>query len=207
MKRIHIIGIAFAAIFAFSMVGASGASALSLWDHCTQTAPVLEFTEISCMTKGAGPTWGWEEIKAKTSVNSLVTTLTLSSNGTTIDCKGSMVGTVGPGAEDEVLELLNEAGEVITEAKPVECELLQAGLCTAPVLATPQGLPWKTELTGNNDLLEDGTWLITCNNGVTNLCSRVASLLTVENVLPQLEVGLGFKPLEEATCTIGKGTV
>jgi hypothetical protein len=211
MKRIHIIGIAFAAIFAFSMIGASGASAaFTLWDQCTKTASPLEFTESNCITTGSSPTWGWEEIKAKTATDSLVTTLTLSSNGTTIDCEGSSDGTVGPGAADETTKLLTSAGAEITEAAPVTCTLLAAGLCSAPVTAFPVGLPWLTLLTGNNDLLEGTTspgWKIHCGNGITNTCARADSLLTVENLLSALQVDLGFKTLEVASCTIGTGTV
>jgi hypothetical protein len=211
MKRIHIIGIAFAAIFAFSMIGASGASALSLWDQCTKTASPLEFTESNCITTGSSPTWGWEEIKTPAlATESLLTTLTLASNGTKITCEGFSDGFVGPGAADEVTKLLSEAAEEVTEEKPVECTLVTAGLCSTPVLAFPDGLPWLTLLTGNNDLLEGTSspgWTILCGNGITNKCTRADSLLTVENLLSELEVDLGFKTLETATCTIGTGTV
>jgi hypothetical protein len=211
MKRIHIIGIAFAAIFAFSMVSASGASALSLWDQCTKTAPTLEFSTSDCEPTALGTTWGWEAITAKEPTETSLTTLVLSSNGTTIECEGFSEGTVGAGGADETTKLLNDAKtEEVTEAKPVECKLITAGLCTAPVLAGPTGLPWLTLLTGSNDLLEGTSspgWAIKCNNGVSNTCTRADSLLTVENLLSELEVDLGFKKLEEAACTIGKGTV
>ncbi len=208
MKGTHVIGIAFAVIFAFSMIGASGASALSLWDQCTKTASPLEFMESDCITTGSSPAWGWEEIKTKTNIDSLITTLVLSSNGTTIDCEGSMEGTAGAGDEGEVLKLLSSAGEEITEAKPVTCTLLVAGLCTAPVMFSPKNLPWLMVLTGFNVLLESGGtgspgWLMKCANGLENLCTRADTLLTVENLLSELEVDLGIKTLETATCILG----
>jgi len=210
MKRIHIIGIAFAAIFAFSMIAASGASAATLWDECAKVVPSTgAFTDSDCTVSGAGE-WEWFEIKTPTRTDSLVTTLVLSSNGTTIDCKGSSDGTVGPGAGGTVTALLNEAGEEITSAKPVTCELLAAGLCSTPVTAFPVGLPWLTSLTANNNLLEGTSspgWSIHCGNGVTNTCTRADSLLTLENLPSELEVDQGFKQLEVASCTIGTGTV
>jgi hypothetical protein len=208
MKGTHVIGIAFATIFAFSLIGASGASALSLWDQCTKTANPLEFMENDCTTIGIAPAWGWEEIKPKTNIDSLITTLVLSSNGTTIDCEGSMEGAVGAGDEGEVLKLLSSAGEEITEAKPVTCPLLVAGICAAPVMFSPMNLPWLMVLTGLNVLLESGGtgnpgWLMKCANGIENLCTRTDTFLTVENLLSELEVDLGVKPLETATCILG----
>jgi hypothetical protein len=212
MKRIHVIGIAFAAIFAFSMMSVSGASAFTLWDLCMEIKLPGEiglYNDNNCVTLGGTEDWEWLEV-AETKIDSLPTTLTLASNGTTIDCKGTSVGTIGPGAGGTVTTLLTEAGVEITETKPVECELLTAGLCTAPVTARPVGLPWLTSLTTSNDLLEGTSspgWAIKCNNGVSNTCTRADTLLTVENLQSELEVDLGFKKLEEASCTIGKGTV
>jgi hypothetical protein len=120
-----------------------------------------------------------------------------------------MDGTAGSGAGGEVTKLLT-AEEEITEAKPITCTLLVAGLCSAPVTWSPIGLPWLTLLTGNNDLLEGTTspgWKIHCGNGVTNTCTRADTLLTVENLLSELGVDLGFKPLETASCSIGTGTI
>jgi hypothetical protein len=215
MKRIHVIGIAFAAIFAFSLVGASGASALSLWDECMKV-PVNTgaFTDSNCELPGVGE-WEWLEITVKEPIDSLLVELTLTSGPVKILCLGFVDGTVGPGNENEVTLLLSEpegAEEEITEAKPVKCELLEGGLfCGVPVVASPDNLPWLTLLTGTNDLLEGNAageanapgWLVLCegNPKSENLCSREDSLLTVENLLSALEVDLGFKPLEKAACT------
>ncbi|HWX88510.1 MAG TPA: hypothetical protein VNX67_10070 [Solirubrobacteraceae bacterium] len=212
MKRIHIVGIAFAAIFAFSMVGASGASALSLWDECIKTATTLAFQDADCSVAGPPNVWGWEEIKVPTEVDSLVSTLTLLSNGVTIDCEGSMDGTVGGGAKDEVVLILNNVGAEVTEANPVKCPVLAGNLaCGNEANASPLHLPWKTELlAAGGDLLEGSGvghpgWLVVCLGGLkaTNECAREDTILTVENLLSELEVDLGFKPLEKADCSVG----
>jgi hypothetical protein len=210
MRKIHIIGIAFAAVFAFSMVSVSGASALSLWDQCTKTASPLEFTESNCITTGSSPTWGWEEIKSLLTVESLPTLLLLISGPVTLDCEGSMDGSVGPGVENEVTKILNLKGEEVTEAKPdTECKV-EAGLslCTEPATASPDNLPWLTLLqaAGSIDLLEGSGagnpgWLVLCANGLENLCSKETAELALENLLAELEVDLEFLAAEKAECT------
>ncbi len=217
MRKIYIVGVAFAAIFAFSMIGASGASAFTLWDQCTKTATPLEFKNSDCTEKVAPFEWGWEEIKVKTSVDSLLTTLTLKSNGIGIDCEGFMDGTVGPGNEDEVILLLNDAEEEVTETKPALCEVLEdpLGLCggvKSIAEASPDGLPWLTLLEPTGDLLEAGPsgvlpgWLVKCPTGLENLCDKEDTILKVTNLESELEVDLEFNPEELALCTVGGAT-
>ena len=142
MKRIHIVGVTFAAIFAFSMIGVSGASA-ALWDQCTKTASPLEFENSDCTVKGTNNTFGWEEIVSKTAVDSLTTLIEMSSGGVTLDCEGSQEGTVGPGNEGEVTKLLNLKEEEVTEAKPTTCTKTAGSNleCEAPVTASAVHLP------------------------------------------------------------------
>jgi hypothetical protein len=215
MKRIHIIGIAFAAIFAFSIITASGASAFTLYDLCRQvTLPgeVGLFNNNDCLELGGTEDWEWFEIGGEAATESLITILKLTSNGTTIDCEGSSVGTIGPGAGGKVTELLNKAKEKVTEAKPVTCELLVAGLCVAPVTAFPVNLPWVTALTASNNLLGNSGagnpgWTVKCSNLAPNTCTRADTLLTVENLTDELEIDFGFKTLETASCSLGTGIV
>jgi hypothetical protein len=215
MKRIHIVGIAFAAIFAFSVVGATGASGqLTLYDLCMEINLLTEkglFNDNNCLTLGGTENWEWLEITAATKVDSLLVELTLSSGGITVDCEGFSDGTIGPGNEGEVTLLLNEEGLEVTEANPVACPILAGGLiCTGEALASPDNLPWLTFLTGDNNLLESSApgvgknpgWLFLCTgNNLENLCEREDTLLTVENLTDELEIDFGFKPLEKATCT------
>jgi hypothetical protein len=208
MRKIQIIGIAFVAVFTFSMVSVSGASALSLWDQCTKTASVLEFTESNCTTTGSSPTWGWEEITSLLTVESLPTLVFLFSGPTKLDCEGSMDGSVGPGVEGEVTKILNLKGEEITEAKPVTCKVEEgSSICTEPATGSPDNLPWLTLLqaTGGDLLEEDGKgepgWLILCANGLENLCSKKEATLETENLLAELEVDLTFNRMGEGSCT------
>ena len=202
-------GIAFAAIFAFSMIVVSGASAAPLWDQCTKTATTLEFTESNCVTKGSSPTWGWEEIVAKTAVDSLTTLLNLTSGGVTVDCVGYGDGFVGPGPEGEVTEFLNAAGKAITEAEPLQCTKTAGSNleCEAPVLLSPDNLPWLSLLqTAETGLLEahagggNPGWLIKCKS-TENLCEKEDSLALVVNLLAELEVDIVLNPNELLKCT------
>jgi hypothetical protein len=207
MKRIHIIGIAFAAIFAFSMVSASGASALTLWDECSQSATTLSFASADCNTTGSA--WGWLPIAAKTPVDSLPVNLILRSTGiVTVEilCEGSQVGTVGPTGEDEITEILTLAGVAITLTNLVVCTNISG--CPEP-LASPENLPWKTQLVNETtedaagDLLGGGTkevgYFVECmGNGQTNECLTTDTILKVENLEAELEVDLTF-PLSTET--------
>ncbi len=206
MRKIHIIGVAFAAVFALSMVGASSASALSLWDQCTKTAPVLEFTESNCVTKGSPATFGWEEIKTLLVVDSLLTTVTFTSGPVTIKCEGSVDGSVGPGAEGEVTEVLSNLGELVTSAKPVTCTT-NGGVCGASATAFPVNLPWNTLLEATEGMLFPGSkggnagWHVKCTSGLENECTKELSFFVVTNLLAELEVDLASKATEKVTCT------
>ncbi len=211
MRRIHIVGIAFAAIFAFSMIVVSGASAAPLWDQCTTTATTLEFSESNCITKASPGTWGWEEIKAKTAVDSLTTLLNLTSGGVTVDCIGYADGFVGPGAENELTEFLNAAGKPITATEPLTCTKTAGSNleCEAPAVVSPDNLPWLSLLqTAETLLLEphegggNPGWLVKCKS-TENLCEKADTLLLVSNLLSELEVDLIFNPNELAHCTNG----
>jgi hypothetical protein len=217
MRKIQISGLAFAAIFAFSMISASGASAF-LWDQCTKTAPVLAFNNNDCVN-GAGTEWGWEEITKLETTKSLLTTLTLSSNGITIDCNGFADGSVGANGEDEITEILEDKadgteGPPITSTNPVLCEILAGGLfCgTGTADAYPVNLPWKTELVAAGDLLGPHAgggnpgWHVKCPSGLTNECTKADTILKVENLETELEVDLTFPP-EKVPCTTGEGEV
>jgi hypothetical protein len=208
MSKTHIIGIAFAAVFAFSMASVSGASAVSLWDQCTKTAAVLEFTESNCQTTGSSPTWGWEEITSLLTVESLPTSMFLISGPITLKCKSSSDGSVGPGIEGEVTKFLKGNGENVTEAAPGECEVTAgASICTAPATTSPVNLPWLTLLQAAGGDLVEGSgagapgWMILCANGLHDLCTKEDILLSVENLLAELEVDLTANSAETAECT------
>lgn len=223
MRKIQIIGLAFAAIFAFSMVSASGASAFTLWDECMEvTAGTGMFTNSDCNEPGAPKSWEWLPMPAATPIDSLPTDLVLLSTGiVTVEvlCEGSMVGTAGLNGGGTVTELLNLAGEVVSLTNLVACTNITG--CPEP-LASPENLPWNTQLV--NETTEDATglllgphsgggnpgWFVKCDgNGTENECTKEDTVLLVENLLAELEVALTFpastdtKNLALAVCSNG----
>jgi hypothetical protein len=214
MRKIQIIGLAFAAVFAFSMVSASGASALTLWDECMEvTEGTGLFTNNDCNAEGSPKLWEWLEIETLTNVLSLLSDLVLINLGfltVKILCEGFMHGSVGLNGESTITELLSVAGVLITLEKPVACTNIEN--CPEP-LANPVNLPWADQLVEANstekdaagDLLgPEGTggspgWFVKCDgNGTENECKKADTILLVENLLEELEVHLIF-PLETDT--------
>ena len=232
MRKIQIIGLAFAAIFAFSMVTASGASALTLWDECMEvTAGSGLFTNSDCNVLGSPNLWEWLGITTLTAIDSLVADIELINLGfltVRILCEGSVDGSVGATGEGQVTELLNTAGVAITESNPVTCTNLEN--CSGTVTAFPVHLPWSTQLVNataedaEGNLLGPGTggdpgWSAKCGSTV-NVCTKADTILLVENLEAELEVDLTFPGEAEtshlplAGCTLGlesealvKGTV
>jgi hypothetical protein len=206
MRKIQIVGLALAAIFAFSMVSASGASALTLWDECKEvTAGTGLFTNSDCNVSGSPNLWEWLPMPAATPVDSLATDLVLLSTGlVTVEvlCEGSMVGTVGLNGGGTVTELLNLANEAVSLTNLVVC--MNLANCPEP-LASPENLPWNTQLVNAEG--EDAAglllgphsgggppgWFVECmGNGQTNECTKPDTVLLVENLEAELEVDLVF---------------
>jgi len=205
MRKIQIIGLAFAAVFAFSMVSASGASALTLWDECMEMTGGA-FTNSDCNVLGSPNLWEWLPITVSTPVDSLTTDLLLLSTGVVsvqVLCEGSMVGTVGATGSGTVTELLNTAGEALSlTGTLVVCTNIEG--CPEP-LATPENLPWNTQLViaegedaaglllGPGASGEPPGWFVECmGNGQTNTCTKADTILLVENLEAELEVDLTF---------------
>jgi hypothetical protein len=216
MKKIYVVGLAFAAVLAFGMVSASGASAFSLWDECSESGSPLEFSNSDCNVKEAGGLFGWLEIKEPLAVDSLLTLLELTSGTTTIDCEGFVDGTVGGGASGEVTLILNDLEEEVTLAKPVLCTVTADpnGFCGGvgkDADAAPVNLPWHTELVATGNLLGPRVggghpgWFVECLEAPigtpTNECTKEDAILKVENLEAELEVDLTFNEAEEAECT------
>lgn len=206
MKKLYVLGLALLGVLAFSAIGASGASAFTLWDECSKAAPTTEFTNADCNVVGAGG-WGWLEITALTTTESLLADVVLINLGfVTVEvlCEGFVDGSVGANGEDEVTELLNELHEPVTSTNPVLCT--QIANCPEP-LAYPVNLPWSTQLVATGDLLGPSAghgnpgWHVRCDGtGAENECTREDTILSVENLEAELEVDLTF-PEEIATCT------
>jgi hypothetical protein len=125
MKKAHVLGLALFAVFAFSVMAVASASATTLqWLAKGEkiTSPLLSDAEGEIeLGNNKAPLLG------------LVSVL----------CSGIFDGTVGPGAEDLITEVLNLSNEAITLAKPVSCT--NVSQCPKPTVA-PENLPWLTEL-------------------------------------------------------------
>lgn len=141
MKRIQILGIALVAVFAFSAVVASMASA-------------VEFLLAEWLEAGAKIT----AAKASDGEASALELVSLNGGGLKVKvivlCSGILDGTVGPASEGSITELLTLAGVAISTTTLSGTGLVCTGdeNCTEP-LVWASGLPWKTEL----ELMVDGT--------------------------------------------------
>jgi hypothetical protein len=127
MKKIHVVGITVLAVFACSVMVAASASAATLqW-----LAEGVKITEpLASETTG--------ELE-------LVNTSTIIGTEVGVLCSGIFDGTVGPGAEDTITEVLNLSKEKIElGVRLITCTVTK-GTCGTATLA-PEDLPWLTEL-------------------------------------------------------------
>jgi len=150
MSKIKILGLAIMAMFAFSVVGASSASAAE-WGLCKDVAGKTgEFEDSLCTKLTAVPGTGLYEfekltaaipVHGKTVGKLKLTDMGAPGGASTIECEGTLEGSVGPGKEDSV-----------TKTTTTSCVRV-SGSCEAghAITAEPLNLPWKTEL-----LLEGG---------------------------------------------------
>jgi hypothetical protein len=209
MRKISIVGLAFAAIFAFSMCSASSASALEKWVECMEVEHGAgRFSDNHCNKEGGLLNWEILEVTIISAIKSKVIGWILGSGPIKQKCQVIEDGTVGPGKADEITKILNTKEGEITEANPVECEVTEGGsLCTKPATVSPDNLPWNTELaTSGGDLLKSSGagnpgWLLKCANGLENLCTKAETLLSLENLEEELEVALTFNREEVYECT------
>jgi hypothetical protein len=122
MRKVKILGAAFVAVLAFGVISAASASA----NQWLKNGAAITAKE-SAVTEGT-----WE-----------ITASTLFGGKITMECKGKLVGTVGPGTEDAVTSATDSNGN-----KLIDC-LIKTN--TTPCMKTltlveAEHLPWKTEL-------------------------------------------------------------
>jgi hypothetical protein len=141
MRKLHIVGLVFAAVCALSAIAASAAFAESEWlfnnAAVTNALPVETSGEVLISDDGTG---------------------------TQILCDGIFVGTV-TGKTDQItkvtnLSLVEEETTNLAGAKvkAINCTVEASGLCSVAVgsliFVIPVNLPWKTEI-----LLDEGTFV------------------------------------------------
>jgi hypothetical protein len=210
MKKIQMLGIALVALFAFSAISASLASAETtlLAEWLANGAPIT--TELSVVTTGL--------------IN--LSTLVLGLNGVEVDCEGSFDGFVGPNGTDLITEVLNALGEAIGQnlvGLSLSCEVKSEinnecdGVGKLAELWV-DNLPWNTNL----ELMESGAFLdhifvagatenslepgyhVFCPvKNKENLCTGLTSS-TITNGATSV-LGVFDATSEKATCTTGTG--
>jgi hypothetical protein len=151
MKKIQILGVALVALFAFSAISASLASA--------------ETTLLAEWLTGALGEKVTAELAAETSGTLKLSTLVIGINAVEIECVGAFAGTIGPNGTDKITALLNAAKEEISKTAlsglELVCKVLVSvnkecgtvGVATADLWAL--NMPWTTNL----ELMESGAFL------------------------------------------------
>jgi hypothetical protein len=209
MKKIHLIGLALFAVFAFSAVSVATASATELlW--------LVDGEPITA--EGGEPS----ETEGELELSDLKTALGVAK----VLCSGLFVGTVGPGAHDLITGVLNLNSEPIAngDLTGLALDCTNDGNCPSP-LVWPENLPWSTtlELMGSEleplflDLFsEDGfglpAWEVDCTEPLIglleDLCEGETSV-DLENMPEENDVLGTFNAAEleaeglNATCTLG----
>ena len=187
MRKLHIVGLALFAVFAFMAVSAAGASAAEwLVDGAALSAAESVDSEATLQLSDA----------------TLFGTIKL-------QCSGTDEGTVGPGAADKTNVIENLA----KTSKTVICTVIEGGgLCTEPATAEAVHLPWATTLesTTADDLTSSGAgnpgWFVKCANGLTDECTKALATLAIKNNANGTTEAT-FNAAENATCKNGTGKV
>jgi hypothetical protein len=193
MKKIQIVGLALVAVFAFGALLASAASAeptlLAEWLILGSPVTVLTLYEKSSGFR-IGDT----------------------SNGSSLECSSSTVGSVGPNGEDELTEILSLGGTTVTLSNPLLCE--SNAVCeksATDVEVAPEDLPWHLLvflMESNGTFLDEwisGGYSSSClvlGLRITDECTFTDAVGEVSNVTG------GVESAEEAltplgTCSIG----
>jgi hypothetical protein len=201
MSKYKTMMFALLAIFAFSAVAATSASA-----HTWLTLAGAEVTTATAATSDS------ELLLLKvTGISGL-----LGGGEVTVDCDGKFKGTVGPGTADSVTEIEDLAGA----KTKIKCKVAAStnSFCKTTNEAEVEAvnLPWKTALIllTNEQVHDDFTtkvgsekvgYKVTCN-GLSNECAVALETSTFHSNL-STGADFVFESGIEAACTTGKGTV
>jgi hypothetical protein len=123
---------------------------------------VFAFAAIAVASASAAPEWLLNGSAASKVAVSTTGTLTLEDTGakTSVECNGTFVGTVGPGAADEITLVEDLEAKDVTKANEgnattgwLDCKIVTKGICEeatgALVKVFPLHLPWITTLALN----------------------------------------------------------
>jgi hypothetical protein len=202
MKKIHLMGLALFAVFAFGAIAASSAFAEDRW--------LIDEVAVATLTS------------VQTSGVLLLQDLKTPLGVAHVECSGILDGTVGPAGEDEITDVLTLAGvpygrdnannELEGEGAP--CTQIQN--CGEP-LVWVYGLPWLTqlELVGStfvDDFTSDNTakklgYELECMTTLfkpVDLCEQTLFAATLENmVAPESDVLGTISEESKGDCMLG----
>lgn len=196
MKKIHIVGLALAAVFVFSAFSVASAFAL----------------ESGWLVNGAG---ALSEVLVKTIGLLFLDVLVAGILAVQLDCEGILDGTVGSAtsiAADLITEILTSTGGPAPLSCKVESSLLKAcGSVGELASVTAVGLPWVTKivLSGGAYLVEfppNSGYKAVCPGGKENTCSGKAVFATLSNGTNDVN-GVFTEAENEAPCTEGVGHI
>jgi hypothetical protein len=203
MKKIHLMGLAMFAVFAFGAIAASSAFAEDRW--------LIDEVGVTTLTS------------VQTSGKLILTDLKAPLVGeAAAECSGILDGTVGPAGEDEITEVLTFAG-VAYGKDNANNELEGTGAACTNVKNCPGalvwvfGLPWLTqlELEGSifvDDFISDNTvkllgYELECSEQLgkpVDLCTQPLFKATLENMgAPENDVLGTINEQGQANCSLG----
>jgi hypothetical protein len=203
MKKIHLMGLAMFAVFAFGAIAASSAFAEDRW--------LIDGTGVTTLTS------------VQTSGTLILTDTKAPLVGeAAAECSAILDGTVGPAGEDEITEVLTLAG-VAYGHDNANSELENAGVACTNVKNCPGalvwvfGLPWLTQLelvstTFVDDFTSDNTakllgYELECSEQLgkpVDLCTQALFVATLENMgAPENDVLGTVNEPNKADCTLG----
>jgi hypothetical protein len=198
MKKLHLIGMALVAVFAFSAVVAAAASAAPEW-----------------LVKAAAVT-GALAVETKGSL--LLTDLKASILGaSSVEClSGSLNGTINSAGKDTVTEIVvgtgKSTGNGLTGGK-LECKGVKG--CEGTGQVYPIGLPWTTQLTLEGPTIFDDTtsasgkigYIVECSIfGIKeeDECTQALGLAAISNMTSETDVLGIVKEENTGECSLSK---
>jgi hypothetical protein len=202
MKKIHVVGLAMFAVFAFGAIAASSAFAEDRW--------LIDEVGVATLTS------------VQTSGVLLLVDLNTPIGVSQIECSSILDGTVGPAGEDEITEVLTLAGVAYgkdnanneLEGEGLPCTGIQN--CGEP-LVWVYGLPWlsQLELVGTtfvDDFTSDNAtkmlgYELECMTTIfkpVDLCEQTLFASTLENMLaPESDVLGTVSEEQKGNCSLG----
>jgi hypothetical protein len=183
MKKLHVLGVVLAAVFAFGALTAASASATVVFLLAEWLKGGVAVTTTELVDSEAGP-------------NGVTLRETVLFIKIAVNCSGIFDGSIGPNGADEITELLT-LGEGAIPTTP----LVEPGLVCTNVENCPEPLVWLDNLPWLTlaELMEEGTesffvdlilptvvgnnpgYHVDCMNGTNDLCTAAEAITQLTN--------------------------